>query len=107
MFTLETTQYSERSNSISESSGSRSGSRPAGSQLVRPKARLPMYMFSVARIWTTMRSPETRGSAVNTYPLEYSSSCRHPIVPDPFSEMFGPASTDKENIWFEHNEKVI
>ena len=90
MFTLETTQYSERSKSMSESSGSRSGSRPAGSQLVRPKARLPMYMFSVARIWTTMRSPGTSGSAVNTYPLEYSSSWRHPIVPDPFSEMFGP-----------------
>ena len=52
---------------MSESSGRDSASREAGSQEVSPKAREPMYMFSVARICTTSRWPRSRGPGGGSY----------------------------------------
>ncbi|MPC48123.1 hypothetical protein E2C01_041888 [Portunus trituberculatus] len=87
---LLTTQYSRRSSSRSQSSGSSEGSRPAGLADVSPKARAPTYIASTCNTCTTRRSPGRSGRAVNTYPWEYSVSVRAATVRSLFNLTLRP-----------------
>jgi len=103
---LFTTQYSGRSRSRSESSGSKSVQSVAGSQHVRPNARLPLNDTSIARILMHRASSRRQGFRENTYALQYSLARRTATVPSGDTNTLRPVVSEwnmdgnNGNVWF-------